>query len=101
MGDLGSIPRSGRSPGEGQGNPLQYSCLENLFFFFFLFFIFVLFCFGLVFLYFFFLFLFFCFVFFLILFFFYYFVFLPGESDRQRSLVGSNPQDHKESDITG
>ena len=28
-GDLGSIPRSGRSPGEGTGNPLQYSCLEN------------------------------------------------------------------------
>ena len=28
-GDLGSIPRSGRSPGEGNGNPLQYSCLEN------------------------------------------------------------------------
>ena len=28
-GDLGSIPRSGRSPGEGKGNPLQYSCLEN------------------------------------------------------------------------
>ena len=27
-GDLGSIPRSGRSPGEGNGNPLQYSCLE-------------------------------------------------------------------------
>ena len=27
--DLGSIPRSGRSPGEGNGNPLQYSCLEN------------------------------------------------------------------------
>ena len=25
----GSIPRSGRSPGEGNGNPLQYSCLEN------------------------------------------------------------------------
>ena len=25
-GDLGSIPRSGRSPGEGNGNPLQYSC---------------------------------------------------------------------------
>ena len=25
----GSIPRSGRSPGEGHGNPLQYSCLEN------------------------------------------------------------------------
>ena len=29
MGDLGSIPGSGRSPGEGSGNPLQYSCLEN------------------------------------------------------------------------
>ena len=29
MGDLGSIPGSGRSPGEGNGNPLQYSCLEN------------------------------------------------------------------------
>ena len=28
-GDLGSIPGLGRSPGEGQGNPLQYSCLEN------------------------------------------------------------------------
>ena len=28
-GDLGSIPGSGRSPGEGNGNPLQYSCLEN------------------------------------------------------------------------
>ena len=28
-GDLGSIPGSGRSPGEGKGNPLQYSCLEN------------------------------------------------------------------------
>ena len=28
-GDLGSIPRSGRFPGEGNGNPLQYSCLEN------------------------------------------------------------------------
>ena len=27
--DVGSIPGSGRSPGEGQGNPLQYSCLEN------------------------------------------------------------------------
>ena len=25
----GSIPESGRSPGEGNGNPLQYSCLEN------------------------------------------------------------------------
>ena len=29
MGDLGLIPRSGRSPGEGNGNPLRYSCLEN------------------------------------------------------------------------
>ena len=29
VGDLGSIPRSGRSPGERNGNPLQYSCLEN------------------------------------------------------------------------
>ena len=29
VGDLGSIPESGRSPGEGNGNPLQYSCLEN------------------------------------------------------------------------
>ena len=28
-GDLGSIPGPGRSPGEGNGNPLQYSCLEN------------------------------------------------------------------------
>ena len=28
-GDLGLIPGSGRSPGEGSGNPLQYSCLEN------------------------------------------------------------------------
>ena len=28
-GDPGSIPRSGRSPGEGNGTPLQYSCLEN------------------------------------------------------------------------
>ena len=27
--DLGSIPGSGRSPEEGNGNPLQYSCLEN------------------------------------------------------------------------
>ena len=27
--DLSSIPGSGRSPGEGNGNPLQYSCLEN------------------------------------------------------------------------
>ena len=29
-GDWGLIPGSGRSPGEGNGNPLQYSCLENL-----------------------------------------------------------------------
>ena len=29
VGDLGSIPGSGRSPGEGNGNPLQYSCLED------------------------------------------------------------------------
>ena len=29
VGDLGSIPGSGKSPGEGNGNPLQYSCLEN------------------------------------------------------------------------
>ena len=29
VGDLGSIPRLGRSPGEGNGKPLQYSCLEN------------------------------------------------------------------------
>ena len=28
-GDLGSIPGLGRSPGEGNGNPLQYPCLEN------------------------------------------------------------------------
>ena len=28
-GDLGSIPGSGRFPGEGNGNPLQYSCLGN------------------------------------------------------------------------
>jgi len=28
-GDLGLIPGLGRSPGEGNGNPLQYSCLEN------------------------------------------------------------------------
>ena len=27
--DTGLSPRSGRSPGEGHGNPLQYSCLEN------------------------------------------------------------------------
>ena len=29
-GDLGSIPGLGRSPGEGNGNPFHYSCLENL-----------------------------------------------------------------------
>ena len=29
MGDPGSIPGSGGSPGEGNGNPLQYSCMEN------------------------------------------------------------------------
>ena len=29
-GDMGLIPGSGRSPGEGNGNPLQYSCIENL-----------------------------------------------------------------------
>ena len=29
-GDLGSIPGSGRFLGEGNGNPLQYSCLENV-----------------------------------------------------------------------
>ena len=28
-GDLGSVPGLGRSPGEGNGNPLQYYCLEN------------------------------------------------------------------------
>ena len=28
-GEMGSIPGSGRSPGEGNGNPLQYSCLGN------------------------------------------------------------------------
>ena len=28
-GDLGSVPGSGRSPGGGNGNPLQYSCLGN------------------------------------------------------------------------
>ena len=28
-GNVGSIPRSGRSPGEGNDNPLQYSCLGN------------------------------------------------------------------------
>ena len=30
VGDLGSIPVSGRSPGEGNGKPIQYSCLGNL-----------------------------------------------------------------------
>ena len=29
VGDMGSIPGLGRSPEEGNGNPLQYSCLEN------------------------------------------------------------------------
>ena len=29
IGDLGSIPELGRFPGEGNGNPLQCSCLEN------------------------------------------------------------------------
>ena len=29
VGDLGSIPELGRYPGEGNGTPLQYSCLEN------------------------------------------------------------------------
>ena len=29
LGDSGLIPGSGRSPGGGHGNPLQYSCLEN------------------------------------------------------------------------
>ena len=29
VGDLGSIPGLGRSPREGHGNPLQYSCLKN------------------------------------------------------------------------
>ena len=29
VGDLGLIPGLGGSPGEGNGNPLQYSCLEN------------------------------------------------------------------------
>ena len=29
VGDPGSIPGSGRTPGAGNGNPLQYSCLEN------------------------------------------------------------------------
>ena len=29
IGEAGSVPGSGRSPGGGNGNPLQYSCLEN------------------------------------------------------------------------
>ena len=29
VGDSGSVPGLGRSPGEGNGNPLQHSCLEN------------------------------------------------------------------------
>ena len=29
IGDLGAIPGTGRSPGEANGTPLQYSCLEN------------------------------------------------------------------------
>ena len=29
VGDTGSVPGLGRSPGEGNGNSLQYSCLEN------------------------------------------------------------------------
>jgi len=29
MGEIGSISQSGRSPGEGNGNPFQYSCLGN------------------------------------------------------------------------
>ena len=29
IGDMGSMPGSGRSPGGGNGNPLQYSCLKN------------------------------------------------------------------------
>ena len=29
VGDVGSIPGSGRTPGEGNGNSLQYACLEN------------------------------------------------------------------------
>ena len=28
-GDVGLIPKSGRSPGEGNGNPLRHACLEN------------------------------------------------------------------------
>ena len=30
VGDLSLVPGLGRNPGEGHGNPLQYSCLENL-----------------------------------------------------------------------
>ena len=30
VGDVGSIPELGRFPGEGNGNPLQYSCLGNI-----------------------------------------------------------------------
>ena len=30
IGDIGSIPGSERSPGEGNGNPFQYTCLQNL-----------------------------------------------------------------------
>jgi len=30
VGDPGLIPGSGRSPGEGNGNPLQHACLENM-----------------------------------------------------------------------
>ena len=30
VGHMGSIPEFGRSPGEGNGNPFHYSCLENL-----------------------------------------------------------------------
>ena len=30
VGDTGSLSRSGRFPGGGHGNPLQYSCMENL-----------------------------------------------------------------------
>ena len=30
VGDMGLIPGSGRSPGKGTGNPLQYSCLGNI-----------------------------------------------------------------------
>ena len=29
VGDSGSVPGLGRSPGEGKGKPIQYSCLEN------------------------------------------------------------------------